>query len=78
MTETINKKKCLCLSCENIFSIEDAAKAKRKLYNIEIEEKRCPECNGDFKILYVPRSLDKYLDINRDPRYYNYNNSCIS
>ena len=66
------KQQCFCLSCDSTFNIRDAAKTKRKIYELDIEEKKCPYCYGDFKMLNLPYFLDKYLDVNTDPKYYIY------
>ena len=70
---TNNKNGCICKNCELLFDRADAALVTRKIYGIDIEERKCPSCGWDFRMISIPKYLDTYLDINKDPRYYTYN-----
>lgn len=37
---------CICSKCRKKFPYGDAVTKKRKLYNVEIEEKCCPHCGS--------------------------------
>ena len=59
-----------CIKCNAIFDIKDAAITFRKYGEVQIREKKCPECGGSFRAIELPGDLDKYL-YNDDSRYYN-------
>lgn len=62
----------ICNKCSHVFNIRDAAVNHRKYCGIEIPEKVCPECGGSFRIIDIPKELDKYLHVNEDDKYYTY------
>ena len=62
----------ICNRCHRSFNIKDAAVKSKKMYNVDIKEKVCPECGGSFRSIQPPGDLDKYLYINDDKRYYEY------
>lgn len=37
---------CICSRCRKKFRYDDAVVVKRKLYNSEIEERKCPYCGS--------------------------------
>ena len=62
----------VCNRCGHIFNIKDGIYVYRKLGNVEIKERRCPQCKGNFSVIEVPEEFDKYLYIDNDDRYYYY------
>lgn len=62
----------ICNKCHNVFKFSDATIIHRKMYGINIAEKRCPECGSSFRAIELPNELDSYLYVNYDERYYNY------
>ncbi|WP_176755104.1 hypothetical protein [Eubacterium ruminantium] len=53
-----------------MFEAKEAVQIERKYGNVNIIEKRCPFCEGEFRQLDLPTSLDRYLYVNTDSRYY--------
>lgn len=37
---------CICSRCKTSFLWKDAVIKKRKLYNVEVEERTCPKCGS--------------------------------
>lgn len=62
----------ICNRCNHIFDIKDAEVVYTSYGGAKCRNKVCPVCGGGFKAISLPRSLDKYLDINTDSRYYDY------
>ena len=68
MNET---KLCQCNHCGFVYPISESKMKSRKVLNINIEEPACPNCeNTYFKVMNLPRWMDKYLFVNQDKRYY--------
>lgn len=70
ISNSIDTRICQCRRCNKVFNIEDIQKKKRLIYGIEIVDWCCPDCAGEYRVLCIPKSLDKYLKVNQDPRYY--------
>lgn len=52
----------LCTNCGKIFDYKDAKVIERKLYNITIPKKVCPDCKSQaIEDMYHWRYLDKFL-----------------
>lgn len=62
-----------CNRCKNTFDISEASVVYKKYGGVQIREKVCPVCGGQFRALEPPEDLDKYLFVDSDKRYYNYN-----
>lgn len=62
--------KCICSKCHSVFEAKEAVQIERKYGNVNIIEKRCPFCEGEFRQSDLPTSLDRYLYVNTDSRYY--------
>lgn len=62
----------ICNRCHKVFKYSDAKVIYRKMYGINISEKRCPECESTFRAVELPNELDSYLYVNHDERYYSY------
>ena len=59
------KIKCICSRCKSQFFWNETKVVKRKLFNIEIEEHRCPKCgfNGispTRELHYLARMASKH------------------
>ena len=61
-----------CCDCHHVFDYKDAVVVYKKIYSIDIPEKKCPLCGGTFRLLEIPSELDKLLYVDRDERYYSY------
>ena len=72
MNAETQRNRMICKRCGEVFDIKNAAIKYRKLYNVQIPEKKCPTCGGNFQAVELPEDLDKYLYVNGDDRYYNY------
>ena len=72
MSTSEKLSRMLCNDCSARFDIADAAITYRNYGNVNIMEKRCPQCGGTFRIIELPREFDKYLYVNEDDRYYTY------
>lgn len=55
------KRICQCRKCKNVFDVGELVWVKRKIYNLDIEEKRCPYCNGEYRLF-----KDGLFEKNRD------------
>lgn len=66
------QNRMVCGSCKHVFDYKDAAIVYRKMYGIDIPEKKCPLCGGTFRAVEVPDDLDSLLYVDRDERYYSY------
>ena len=53
-----------------MFNISDVQKKKRKVYGIDLVDFCCPDCAGEYRVMNLPKILDKYLMVNSDPKYY--------
>lgn len=62
----------VCNDCRHTFSYDEATVVYKKMYGIEVPERRCPLCGGMFRAVEVPSDLDAYLFVNKDERYYSY------
>ena len=52
----------LCTQCGTIFDYKDAKVVERKLYNVTVPEKVCPNCGSHgIEDIYHWRYLDKFL-----------------
>lgn len=72
MTEKEQMDQCVCCKCHSVFSQYETVTVERRIYGINVKEKRCPYCEGVYKKIEVPKILDKFLFINTDDRYYAY------
>jgi alpha-D-ribose 1-methylphosphonate 5-phosphate C-P lyase len=62
------KPVCKCLGCNKFFSIEEIVIDDRG-------HKTTPCCNTNYFIIKPSRMelfFDRYLDVNKDPKYYEY------
>ena len=62
LNENTKYRICHCRKCDKVFNLDEAKQVETNLYNIKIKEKRCPVCEGQFRILKVK---DLY-EVNRD------------
>lgn len=57
-----NKIICSCANCGHCFEFKDAGERVRKLYNINVKEKVCPNCGSvQFENIADYKYLDKFL-----------------
>lgn len=66
------RNRMVCSSCYHTFNLEEATVVNKKLFGIDVPEKRCPLCGGVFRAVEIPNDLDIYLFVNKDERYYSY------
>lgn len=62
----------ICKKCQHIFDIKDAAVNYSSYGGVKMRNKVCPYCGGGFRAISPSSLLDKYLDVDNDPRYYDY------
>ena len=70
--EEKNKHLCKCKKCDAVFDYNDLIMTDRNLFDITIQEKRCPCCKGEWVPLEPPQYLNKFLHTNLDKKYFNY------
>lgn len=61
MSNNDKKRVCQCRKCNEVFDIGDVVQVEYDLYNIKIQEKRCPYCKDNYRLLN-----DGLYEINRD------------
>lgn len=67
MKESKSAKVCQCHSCNQLFAYSDLSSNPRYRHISSC-------CHASYSILSpkLDRFFDKYLDVNNDPRYYEY------
>lgn len=68
----------VCNRCHHTFNIGDAAVKYKEYCGINIIDKVCPECGGTFRSVQPPGDLEKYLYVNDDTRYYEYQDKGVN
>lgn len=72
MNSLDQERRMICKKCRKVFDIGDAAITYREYGGAKMRDKVCPHCGGGFRAVDLSTYFDKYLDVNNDIRYYEY------